>query len=178
METNKADWLDPWVFLSDSCLHAWHPSRQNEKNKCTRLWGSPTSSQAPTQQETINSIKESKLCQRQGSEMTTAAFAFFMLFTWMVSSNAWFRVCHQCSDFDLCGHTEGKRSQNAFTQLAHYEKAAVRKANLTWKGWVKLVVNYKLKFCLHCWSFMLFSWTACFSGPAHYLVDVHILGPA
>lgn len=96
--------------------------------------------------------------------MTTAAFAFFILFTWMVSSNAWFRVCHQCSDVDLCGHTEGKRSQNAFTQLAHHEKAAVhRKADLTWKGWVKLVVNYKLKFYVHCWSFMLLSWIACFS---------------
>lgn len=97
--------------------------------------------------------------------MTTAAFSFFILFTWMVSSNTWFRVCHQCSDFDSCGHTEGKGSQNAFTQLAHPQKAAVhRKANLTWKRWVELVVNYsKLTFYLHCWwSFTLFSWIACF----------------
>lgn len=158
-----------------ACLHAWHVSRQNEKNKCMHLWGSPP----PAKREAINSIKESELCQRQGSEMTTTAFAFFILFTWMVSSNTLFRVCHQCSDFGLCRHTEEKRSQNVFTQLAHHEQAAVhRKANLTWERWVKLVVNYKRTFYFHCGSFMLFSSLACFSGPAHYLVGVHILRPA
>lgn len=164
VKTNKSDWPEPLgISCQIICLHAWHPSRQDENNKC--LWGWPTSTEAPTQQEPINSIKESELCQRQGSEMTTAAFAFFILFTWMVSSNAWIRVCRQCSDLDLCGRTDGKRSQNAFTQFTHHEKAAVcRKANLLGKRWVKLVVSYKLMFTLQRFMNWLFFWTTSVFG--------------
>lgn len=137
------------------------------KKKCMCLWGWPTSSSALTQQEPINSNKESKRCQRQGSEMTAAAFVFFILFTWMASSNALLTVFQQCCDFELCERTEGKRSQNAFTQFTRHEKAAVHhKAPLKEERWVKLLVNYIFRANV--------SWIVCFSGPAQYLV--HILG--
>lgn len=122
----------PCVFLSDSCLHAWHPSKKKKKKEMhvpLRMVHLHLSSR----EEAIKSFQESRPCQRRGSEMTTVTFVFLILFTGIVSSGTWLRL-EQCTDLSQYGHNEETKS---LSSIVSHKKAVIHdKTKLKCERWV------------------------------------------